>query len=87
MQKGNANYNDDAKTSKSLWEVFILNGFPPYTMPTRGIIQKWFPVIKLDGNWWCDDILDIALILSYIKWQNTCQSSTYGSELVAMHIA
>ena len=28
----------------------------------------WFPVIKLDGNWcWCDDILDIAPILSYSK--------------------
>ena len=25
----NANYNDDAKTSKSLKEVSILNGFPP----------------------------------------------------------
>jgi len=45
---------------------FILNGFPPYTMPTRGIIPKWFPMIKLDGNW-CDDILDIAPILSYSK--------------------
>jgi len=34
---------------------------------------------------WCDDILDIAPILLYSKRQNTCES--YGSKLVAMHIA
>ena len=55
---------------------FILNGFPPYTMPTRGIIPKWFPMIKLDGNW-CDDILDIIIIIIIILLNNIRELSTF----------
>jgi len=40
----NANYNDDAKTPKSLKRCFYPEWFSSYTMPTRGFIPKWFPV-------------------------------------------
>jgi hypothetical protein len=32
-------------------------------------------------------LLNNTPVIAFSKWQNTCESSTYGSELVAMRIA
>jgi len=38
----NANYNDDAKTPKSLKEVTILNGFPPIQCQHEDLSRSGF---------------------------------------------